>query len=124
MQGKIVRLDPKKEGVNFEPRDWRVCAATFGVMHHLPTGAQYFVDLPGRPFATDEDGIEITQFRARLSYVPQGEEEPSRKEQIEQGRAAIAVFLIEKGLWEPEIRDIPDPPKRCRSVRQSKKLMN
>jgi len=49
---------------------------------------------------------------------------PSRSEQIEQGRSAIAVFLIEKGFWKPEIIEIPDPPKRHGRRRRGKEFVN
>jgi hypothetical protein len=44
--GDPVSLDPNDDAVLFEPKDWRVCGNHFGIMHHLPTGDQYYVQLP------------------------------------------------------------------------------
>jgi hypothetical protein len=113
-----IRLDPDSDGVNFEPSDWLVCTKHFGLMHYLPTGAQYFVDLPKEAYAKEQ--AFLMDFCAWLVNVC--EEIPTPEELLEQGRAAIAVFLIENGFWNPTIVEIPDKPKPCRKPVRSNRL--
>jgi hypothetical protein len=113
-----IKLDPNSDGVPFEPSDWLVCTKHFGLMHYLPTGAQYFVDLPQEAYAKEH--VYPMDFCAWLTYVR--EETPTPVELLEQGRAAIAVFLIEQGYWKPKIVDIPDKPKHCRKPATANRL--
>lgn len=115
-----VSLDLEMGGVAFEPEDWLMCGKHFGLMHHLPTHAQYFVDLPKE--AHVKETVSISEFRAWLTYAPEGI--PSRAEQIELGRAAIAVFLQQTGLWKPEVHEIPDRPEDYRSKAKHRELIN
>jgi len=104
-----IKFDPEAGGVLFEPKDWRVCPRHFGLMHHLPTGAEYFVELPEE--LRGKDQLSTQDFQSWLVRI---REMPSFNKMIEHGRAAIAVFLIENGFWAPKIVEVPERPKRRR----------
>ena len=87
-------------------------------MHHLPTGAEYYVELPEE--LRSKDQVSTHDFQSRLVGI--GDEIPTPEELLEQGRAAIAVFLIEQGYWKPKIVEIPDKPKHCRKPVRSNRL--
>jgi len=120
LTSEVVTLDPEGHYVAFEDKDWRVCPTHFGLMHYLPIGATYYVDLPQA--ARNKELISPCEFTAELVEVR--DTMPSRAEQIEQGRAAIAVFLIEKEIWNPRITEVPDPPKIRGRRRRGKELVN
>ena len=111
MNGEKTRLDPDADGVCFEPRDWSMCPMHFGIMHHRPTGNQYFVE-PPEGFRERRE-VSIFDFTASLVVVADDQFIPSRQAQIRLGQAAIAVFLQETGLWIPfRVRVLPARPRR------------
>ena len=120
LMSEPVTLDPEQRYVEFDRRDWNICPRYFGVMHHRLTGATYFIDLPEA--ARNKELISQYAFTAELVEVK--DKIPSRAEQIEQGRAAIAVFLIEMEIWNPRIIEVPDPPKKRGRRRRDMGLVN
>ncbi len=115
-----IKLDPHCDGVPFEPEDWMHCQKTFGLMHHLPTGNDYMVVLPDE--ARQKALVSLLEFEATLVKVGVGGSFLEEKEVVEHARAAIAVFLIETGLWNPTIVEIPEKPKPCRKRTKQSKL--
>src|ERR1700733_10111202 len=101
IDGVPIKLDEAADGTLYEPEHWRKCPHHFGIMHHLPTGSQYFVVLPEE--SRKQALVSIFDFQASLVYLPDEESMPSWPTQQSLGRAAIAVFLQETGLWRPEV---------------------
>ena len=65
-----------------------------------------------------EDRVTLFQFSARLVHVCDGYEVPSSADQVPLGRAAIAIFLQEVGVWKPKVDYMPYRPCRHRKPRE------
>jgi hypothetical protein len=107
-----IGLDPNDVGVLFEPKDWLECSENPGLMHHLPSHAEFFVELADKH---PGDVVTIMDFRAYLIREPMME--VSHDELVAWGRGAVAVYLIERGYWNPVISDVPEKPKQCRRLK-------
>lgn len=103
--GRILRCE---DSVSVVPEHWRPSHGDSRVLVHIPTGNCYQVsvgdDVP--------EGTKTTIFNlhARLYWIPEGGIVPDSKAQLDFARAAIAVWMVDKGLWKPEIMDSPNRP--------------
>ena len=97
-----VHLDREAQSVLYEPRDWSRCATD--CMRHVPTHTIFKVDPDAA--AIERNAIGIFDVGAQLVHVCEGHKVPTARQQERLGRAAIAIFLQQIGMWEPEVVDI------------------
>ena len=107
-RAKKIHLDRKAGGVEYEPGDWTRTGTR--QMHHELTHTIFEV-VPDKA-AMKRGTIGLFDVSAKLVHVCDGWETPSQTQQVELGRAAIAIFLQEIGVWRPEtVREIHPPSK-------------
>jgi hypothetical protein len=105
VNGALISIDPKAKGVLFEPKDWDLVEG-FNMMRHKPTSCLFQIECDDAAMRASR--TTIFDFSARLIHVCGDGRIPRQAEQARLGRAAIALFLQEIGVWKPEVINIPD----------------
>jgi hypothetical protein len=104
-RAKTIHLDRKESGVTFEPDEWS--RAGHWLMRHEPTQTTFLV-APDTA-ALKRGAIGIFDVSARLVHVCDGHAVPSVLEEVELGKAAIAVYLQEINVWKPTLKHVHPP---------------
>jgi hypothetical protein len=106
--GNWARIDRGIDSVSVVPEHWKPARGDSSVLIHIPTGNRYQVSVGDE--LSEETKATIFNLRARLYWIPEGGIVPEAAAEIEFGKAAIAIFMVRRGLWKPEIQDSPFRP--------------
>jgi len=106
IKGRKIYLDPKADGIEYEPSEWRLCEAPAHCVTHLPTWTIFQIRLNEEARAKGKATLD--DFFAVVVHVCRGQYRPTDDVLEFLGRGAIAVYLQAIGAWKPEVTRTPD----------------
>jgi len=103
----MIGIDRDSNVALSDDAHWEIYEDRFGLVRHIPSGAEYRIVIPEEIF--ERGKLTVYDFRARL--IKDGDWDMWGSNEVDVGKAAIIVFLIASGNWEP---NRVEPLRRCR----------